>query len=133
MAFSFAPIGENVTEQVWQQWFVGLNNLLTIDFTPVDYPIGCIVPYPDEDSAPSDWLFCDGVAYDADTNTIYQPLYDVIGNTFGGTDNTDFQVPNLHGRIPYMAATLGDTADIANGTSDSDTYLSMAWIIRYTT
>jgi microcystin-dependent protein len=49
-------------------------------------------------TAPTGWLLCNGTAYDASTltgNPIYQELYSVIGNQFGGTNNTNFEVPGL--------------------------------------
>ncbi len=49
-------------------------------------------------SAPTGWLLCDGTAYNAVTSPQYQPLYDVIGITYGGTNNTNFKVPDLRGR-----------------------------------
>lgn len=46
--------------------------------------------------APENWHFCDGsqVAIAA-----YQPLYSLIGTTYGGT-STQFGLPNLSGRLP---------------------------------
>lgn len=61
-------------------------------------------------AAPFGWLLCDGTAYNAATDASYQALYDVIGNTFGGTDNTDFQVPDLRGRSPIGVGT-GDATE----------------------
>lgn len=46
------------------------------------------------------FVTCDGSIYNAVTNPEYQNLYNVIGNTYGGTDNTNFKVPNLNGGYP---------------------------------
>lgn len=61
-------------------------------------PIGSILDFAGT-SAPTGWLLCYGQALDASANPQYQDLYDVIGNTFGGTNNTDFIVPDLRGRV----------------------------------
>ena len=63
-----------------------------------DPPIGTIVDYAGTTS-PTGWLLCYGQALDASVSTQYQDLFDVIGNTYGGADNTDFVVPDLRGRI----------------------------------
>lgn len=41
---------------------------------------------------PQDWLACDGRAYNLNQ---YQPLFSIIGYTFGGIQNQNFNVPNL--------------------------------------
>lgn len=41
------------------------------------------------------WLRCDGSALNAVVTPGYQDLYDLIGNTYGGADNTNFQLPDL--------------------------------------
>jgi microcystin-dependent protein len=38
---------------------------------------------------------CDGRTLNASTNPQYQALFNVIGNIYGGTNNTNFLVPNL--------------------------------------
>lgn len=59
------------------------------------------------DTAPTDYLLQDGSAYDASANPQYQALYDVIGNTFGGSDNTDFQVPDRRERVAVGKGSSG--------------------------
>ena len=63
-------------------------------------PAGMVVQWVTS-TAPTGWLLCDGTAYNASTsypgNPIYQELYNVIGNQFGGTNNTNFQVPDYRG------------------------------------
>ena len=44
--------------------------------------------------APIDWLPCDGGIYPIQQ---YQALYAIIGNTYGGTPNQSFAVPDLRG------------------------------------
>ncbi len=59
---------------------------------------------------PAGWLDCDGSAKDAVADPTLQPLFDIIGNTYGGADNTDFKLPDFRGRIPVGVGT-GDAAN----------------------
>lgn len=61
-------------------------------------PPGTIMDYAGA-SAPGGWLLCFGQTLNAVTDPEYQSLFNAIGNTFGGTDNTDFVVPDLRGRV----------------------------------
>lgn len=61
-------------------------------------PVGSILDFAGA-AAPTGWLLCYGQTLDASANTQYQALYDVIGNVFGGTNNTNFVVPDLRGRV----------------------------------
>tara|TARA_Y100000590_G_scaffold145471_2_gene167300 strand:+ start:2902 stop:4026 length:1125 start_codon:yes stop_codon:yes gene_type:complete len=56
-------------------------------------------------TAPTGWLMCDGAAKDASSDSSLQPLFDVIGNAYGGSNNTDFKLPDLRGRMPVGAGT----------------------------
>jgi len=47
--------------------------------------------------APSGWAFCNGQTILFAQNI---PLYVVIGNTYGGTPNVNFNLPDLRGRVP---------------------------------
>ncbi|WP_371363223.1 hypothetical protein SRRS_41680 [Sporomusa rhizae] len=47
--------------------------------------------------APLDWLFCDGQLLPVNQ---YTALYSLIGNTYGGTANVNFNLPDLRGRVP---------------------------------
>lgn len=47
--------------------------------------------------APAGWLLCDGAAYSI---AQYQALYAIIGVTYGGDGRTNFNVPDLRGRLP---------------------------------
>lgn len=59
-------------------------------------PIGTIIATPP--SGPDyGWLNCNGATLNAVSSPQYQNLYDIIGNTFGGTDNTNFVLPTLAG------------------------------------
>ena len=61
-------------------------------------------------SAPSGWVLCDGAAYDSVGDTTFANLFGVIANTYGGSDGTDFEVPDLQGRTPIGVGT-GDASD----------------------
>ena len=69
-------------------------------------PEGMIIQYTGS-TAPYGWLLCDGSIYNASTNKQYQALFNVIGIQFGGTDNTDFQVPDYRGAFLRGAGTNG--------------------------
>ncbi|KKL08967.1 hypothetical protein LCGC14_2570560 [marine sediment metagenome] len=61
-------------------------------------------------SAPSGWVLCNGTAYDSVGDTTFAALYAVIANIYGGSDGTDFEVPDLQGRTPIGVGT-GDASD----------------------
>lgn len=52
--------------------------------------------------SPNGWLYCNGAVLNIND---YQPLYAVIGTTYGGDGVKTFALPNLCGRIPiHMGA-----------------------------
>jgi microcystin-dependent protein len=57
---------------------------------------------------------CDGRSLNAQTNVEYQKLYDVIGNIYGGSDNSNFQVPNLMNERKYLAGSLSGNISFQN-------------------
>lgn len=61
-------------------------------------PVGAVLDFAGA-SAPTGWLLCYGQVLNASSSPQYQDLFDVIGNVFGGTNNTDFVVPDLRGRV----------------------------------
>ncbi|KKM64130.1 hypothetical protein LCGC14_1504460 [marine sediment metagenome] len=61
-------------------------------------------------SAPSGWVLCNGTAYDSVADTTFADLFGVIANVYGGSDGTDFKVPDLRGRTPIGVGT-GDAGD----------------------
>lgn len=55
--------------------------------------------------APQDWAFCNGQSIPVSQNPA---LYSIIGNTYGGTPNVDFKLPDLCGKVPVgMGQGLG--------------------------
>lgn len=56
-------------------------------------PIGAIVPWASDQSfVPPGWVICNGVVTSI---TRYPLLFDVIGNTYGGTPGSTFRLPPL--------------------------------------
>lgn len=49
--------------------------------------------------APRGYLFCNGQLLAIQQNTA---LFSLLGTTFGGNGTTNFQLPNLQGRVPVM-------------------------------
>ena len=47
--------------------------------------------------APLGWSFCDGSMLSISE---YEPLFTLIGTTYGGDGSTTFQLPDLRGRFP---------------------------------
>ncbi|WP_046226153.1 phage tail protein [Paenibacillus dauci] len=74
--------------------FIGEIKLFAINFTP------------------SGWLACDGQVLPINTNTA---LFAVIGTTFGGDGRTNFQLPDLRGRVA-----LHPNSSIPSGTSQGE-------------
>lgn len=72
-------------------------------------PVGMIVDFAGA-TAPSGWLLCYGQTLNAQINTQYQALYDVIGNLYGGTSNANFVVPDLRGRVVAGQDDMGGTS-----------------------
>lgn len=69
-------------------------------------PAGAIMPFGGID-APQGWLLCDGKFYNAQARPELQALYQVIGVTYGGVDQTAFAVPDLRGRAPFGCDSMG--------------------------
>jgi microcystin-dependent protein len=65
--------------------------------TQVSYETGSIHLYAGYTlpGSSGEWLYCDGSTLNASTNTAWQALYNVIGTAYGGTNNTNFVLPNL--------------------------------------
>ena len=56
--------------------------------------------------APLDWAFCNGALLPISQ---YNILFNLIGTTYGGDGQTNFQLPNLQGRIPIHQGSNGVT------------------------
>lgn len=78
-------------------------------------PAGMVIQYTGT-SAPTGWLLCQGATLNAVANPIYQPLYNVIGIQFGGTNNTDFKLPDYRGAFLRGFGTQPSTNYASSGT-----------------
>lgn len=91
-------------------------------------PTATVVPYAGTNiiNPPIGWVFCDGSAYDASNNSIYRALWDTIGTTYGGSNITNFRVPDLRSRVPVgynSDNTLsGRSTRSLNATGGTETY-----------
>lgn len=54
--------------------------------------------------APVGWSFCNGAVLSIAENST---LFNLIGTTYGGNGQTNFQLPNLQGRIPIHVGSNG--------------------------
>lgn len=88
-------------------------------------PSGMIVQYVGT-VAPSGWRFCDGSTYNGSDPT-YAKLWTAIGIAYGGSDVTNFKVPDLRGRVPvgYGAGT-GLTNRVIGATGGEEGHLLTA-------
>jgi len=98
--------------------------------TVAGLPSGSMLDYGGA-SEPSGWVFCDGSAFNSTSDTTFADLYTAIGNTFGGSDGTDFQVPDFRGRVTIGKDNLGGSsanvmthanADTLGGKSGAETH-----------
>jgi microcystin-dependent protein len=65
---------------------------------------------------PKGWAFCNGQTLPINQN---QPLFALLGTTFGGNGQTTFALPNLQGRVPIHsgnANSLGQSGGAASVT-----------------
>ena len=61
-------------------------------------PLGAILAYPSATPPSASFLLCNGDALNSSTNTQYADLYELIKNTYGGSNNTNFKLPDIQGR-----------------------------------
>lgn len=79
------------------------------------------ISYVSFNFAPKGWLQCDGQILPINQ---YQPLFALIGTTYGGDGVTNFKLPDLRGRVPLHQGwnpggsvyTLGQTGGAENMT-----------------
>jgi microcystin-dependent protein len=68
--------------------------------------------------APQDWHLCDGALLPIST---YQPLFALLGTTWGGDGRTTFGIPDLRGRVPLgQGAGVGLTPRIIAQTGGTE-------------
>ena len=67
-------------------------------------------------SEPEGWVFCDGSIYDGASGGAYYNLKQVIGTTYGaGGGGTNFNVPDLRGRVPAGMDDMDGSAGTGGG------------------
>jgi microcystin-dependent protein len=67
--------------------------------------------------APVGWAFCNGQTLSI---AEYEALFTLIGTTYGGDGATNFQLPNLQGRIPFHQGTLNGNTMVIGQLSGSE-------------
>src|SRR5881227_21027 len=66
--------------------------------------------------APQGWTLCNGQLLPINQN---QPLFSLLGTTYGGNGQTTFALPDMRGRVPLhfgQTFTLGETGGEASHT-----------------
>jgi hypothetical protein len=107
LQISAVPLGRKTSEQFFQ----------TIT------PTGTVVPYAGKFNPPEGFLLCDGSVHEKDE---FEDLYEVLGgaenpyNTDTSIDTaTQFQVPNMQGRVPIGENTgVVPSGDVVDGTDN---------------
>lgn len=110
----------------WDDDHFNVNGIITVNELPFNtgvsgdtYPIGAIAPYAG-DTAPTNWLICDGSAISRDD---YAELFLVIGTTYGSGDgSTTFNLPNLKGRVAVGKDTSQTEFDVLGETGGEKTH-----------
>tara|TARA_Y100000588_G_scaffold97220_2_gene105348 strand:+ start:4100 stop:4630 length:531 start_codon:yes stop_codon:yes gene_type:complete len=106
-------------------WYIYDSNMSTSDKWRnfMSTPAGSMTMFGGAASVlPEGWLLCDGSAYSTTSHPEYEDLYAVIANTYGGTDGTDFQVPNLKGRMAVGLDSTQTEFDAMGETGGSKTH-----------
>lgn len=71
-----------------------------------------------------DYLMADGRTLNVSNNTLLRGLYALIGNTYGGSDQTNFNIPNLQGRF-VMGTGVGSKLGATGGAVNQQLSLSL--------
>src|ERR1700745_1125064 len=64
--------------------------------------------------APAGWMFCEGQLLPISE---YEPLFNLIGTTYGGDGQSTFALPDLRGRVPVHMGTGGGLSTYTIGES----------------
>lgn len=119
----------NTSGSVGAQIYPGLSalvfsdgtNVYSCDTSSTTTPPGTIIAFGGG-TEPAGFLACDGTAYQ---RAVYSNLYAAIGTTWGTTDPSNFNVPDLRGYFVRGTGTNDDgTVGPAVGGSQADTYLN---------
>lgn len=92
---------------------------------PVSAPTGSMTMWCGLSSnVPDGWALCDGTAYNSVSDTTFADLYATIGTTFGGTDASNFLLPDMRGNVPVgvngLNPDLGETGGESSHMLDGD-------------
>lgn len=85
--------------------------------------VGVLQPYAGS-SAPNGWLLCNGATLDSVANPEYADLFTIIGTTYGGTGDDDFDLPDLRDQFlagagtTYSLAQTGGSSTVALATAN---------------
>lgn len=79
--------------------------------------VGMIIPYAGNGDMPVGFLLCNGASV---LRATYPDLFDAIGTTFGATDNTHFNLPDLRQRFIEGGDSAGATGGEAEHTLTVD-------------
>ena len=86
-------------------------------YSNLNIPIGCVIPFAGQ-NIPSTFLLCDGSTVRKD---VYLDLFNVIGYTYGGSDN-EFKLPDLRELVPVGACIKDGEKNETNQIAHHDTY-----------
>jgi microcystin-dependent protein len=99
---------------------------------PSSVPTGMIAPFAGA-SAPLGWLFCQGQSV---SRTTYADLFTALGGVsspYGGVTSTNFNVPDLKGRVPVGLDSAQTEFDVRGETGGAKTHtLSTAQLPSHT-
>jgi microcystin-dependent protein len=78
----------------------------------------------------SGWLVCDGSAYSVAARPELASLFNLIGNSYGGTTSSNFQVPNTVDRTPWGGSGSGTYAHNVTNRSNSTSLATHTLLIN---
>lgn len=85
-----------------------------------------LFPFP---FAPQGWALCDGAILQIATN---QPLYSLLGATYGGNGTTTFALPDLRGRVPVHVDYRQASVSLGQRAGEESHTLSLAEMPMHT-
>jgi microcystin-dependent protein len=108
---------------------VSVSGSITVGNTPLSVslvPAGAVMPFAMA-TAPAGWVACDGSTHNTtEESGKYALLYAAIGNLYGGTNSTDFKLPDLRGLFIRGVDTFTSTIVTAVPYVCSDGYTVVA-------
>lgn len=88
-----------------------INSPVAATSTPAvnEVEIGTVVMYAGTAVPDATWAFCDGSSLDSVADTTLATLFGRISNTYGGSGASDFNLPDLRGRVSAGRDNMGGT------------------------